>query len=133
MARFALIVEDDADLRPEMVEYLGRRGCCATGCGSLAEARQALGEALTNAAAPQYIICDIGLPDGDGLRLVEEFGALLPTTKWLLMSGNHDFERLDRELQSLPNLHQLLVIEKPFSLRVLQQFVDDNSSSSIAY
>lgn len=131
MARSVLIIEDDEYLRPEMVEYLGRRGCRATGCGSLAEARRALEEALTSTAPPQCIICDIGLPDGDGFRLLEEFAPRLPTTRWLLMSGSHDFGRLDIKLRSLPDLPRPLVVEKPFSLRALQQFIEGNSPSGL--
>lgn len=128
MTRLVLIVEDDIDLRPEVTEYLSRRGHRVVGCGSLAEARQALETALTSTTPPDRIICDIGLPDGDGLQLLEEFAPRLPMTAWLLMSGSHDFERLDTKLESFPLSHRPLVIEKPFSLQALLQFVDDDST-----
>jgi two-component system nitrogen regulation response regulator GlnG len=125
MAGFILIVEDDEDLRPELVEFLRRRGRRVKGCGSLAAARETLEETLAKGAAPQHIISDVGLPDGDGLALLSEFAHRLPDTRWLLMSGSHDVERLTKTLSKLVTPHRPLVIEKPFSLQVLQRFVDD--------
>lgn len=128
MAPFVLIVEDDEDLRPELVEFLRRRGRRVRGCDSLATARKTLEETLAKRTAPQHIISDIGLPDGDGLRLFSEFAHRLPDTRWMLMSGSHDVERLTTTLRDLVTPHPPLVIEKPFSLQVLQRFVDDRSS-----
>lgn len=124
MSFFILIVEDDEDLLPEMVEYLERRGFPVKGCGSLAAARQALETALTDADPPECVICDIGLPDGDGLRLLEEFAPRLAFTRWLLMSGSHDLDRLEVKLRAIPLAHPPMVIEKPFSLKDLRQFVE---------
>jgi DNA-binding NtrC family response regulator len=125
MASFVLIVEDDEDLRPELVEFLRRRGRRVRGCGSLAAARETLEETLAKRTAPQHIISDVGLPDGDGLGLFSEFAHRLPDTRWLLMSGSHDLDRLTKTLRHLVTPHPPLVIEKPFSLHVLQKFVDD--------
>ena len=125
MPSFVLIVEDDEDLRPELVEFLRRRGRRARGCGSLAAARETLEETLAKRSAPQHIISDVGLPDGDGLRLFSEFAHRLPATRWLLMSGSHDLERLTKALRDLATPNRPLVIEKPFSLQVLQSFVDE--------
>lgn len=125
MTSFVLIVEDDEDLRPELVEFLRRRGRRVRGCGSLAAARQALEETLAKRTAPQHIISDVGLPDGDGLGLFSEFAHRLPDTRWLLMSGSHDLDRLTKTLRHVVTPHPPLVIEKPFSLHVLQGFVDE--------
>lgn len=127
MARFVVIVEDDKDLRPEMVESLRKRGCRVSGCESLAAARRVLEEALAKNAPPQYVICDIGLPDGDGLTLFSSFAPRLPAARWMLISGSHDLARLGASLKSLPRLNPPLVIEKPFSLTTLREFVGDKS------
>lgn len=122
-----LIVEDDDDLRPELVEYLRRRGRRVSACGSLAAAREMLEKMLAKSAPPEHVISDVGLPDGDGLRLFSEFAPRLAGTRWLLMSGSHDIERLTKTLRSLVTPHPPVVIEKPFSLKLLQRFADDLS------
>lgn len=91
----------------------------------MAAARQALEETLAKRTAPQHIISDVGLPDGDGLGLFSEFAHRLPDTRWLLMSGSHDLDRLTKTLRHVATPHPPLVIEKPFSLHVLQGFVDE--------
>lgn len=125
MTRSVLIVEDDDDLRPELVEFLRKRGRRVSACGSLATAREALETMLVKRTPPEHVISDVGLPDGDGLRLFSEFAPRLAGTRWLLMSGSHDIERLTRTLRDLVTAHPPVVIEKPFSLKLLQRFVDD--------
>ena len=56
------MVEDTADLREELVDYLALQGYAVQGVGSLAEMWRALsGEAW------QVVVLDLGLPDGDGV------------------------------------------------------------------
>jgi PAS domain S-box-containing protein len=59
-----LLCEDDELVRESLVEVLGGMGCTVRGCGSLAEALAAL-----QAQAPELLITDLRLPDGDGLTL----------------------------------------------------------------
>lgn len=127
MTRSVLIVEDDDDLRPELVEFLRKRGRRVSACGSLAAARETLEKMLAKHTPPVHVISDVGLPDGDGLRLISEFAPRLSDTRWLLMSGSHDIDRLTKTLRNLVTPHPPVVIEKPFSLKVLQRFVDDLS------
>jgi DNA-binding response OmpR family regulator len=111
-----LVIEDDADLCVEIVEYLERRDHRVSGCGTVAVARQVLAE-LVGKAALDGVVCDVGLPDGDGLRLYIESVALTPNCRWILMSGGHDMERLRvvlRDLKIKP-----VVLEKPLPLKLL--------------
>lgn len=57
-----LIVEDEADLRDAMTDYLRLEGCAATGACTIAEC-------LPWLEAPEggVIVLDLGLPNGDGL------------------------------------------------------------------
>lgn len=109
-----LVVEDDADLCVEIVEYLERRNHRVSGRGTVAAARQAL---AADKASLEAVVCDVGLPDGDGLRFYMESVAHMPDCRWVLVSGAHDMERLRRELKDLKA--KPVVLEKPLPLKVL--------------
>jgi DNA-binding NtrC family response regulator len=111
-----LVVEDDADLCVEIVEYLERRNHRVSGCGTMAVARQVL-SALVAKGELDGVVCDVGLPDGDGLRLYTESVAETPNCRWILMSGAHDMERLRLLLKDLKT--KPVVLEKPLPLKLL--------------
>ena len=110
-----LVVEDDTDLRGEIVEYLARRRHEATGCGTIAAARDAL------AGRPEKpfeaAICDVGLPDGDGFQFFLDSVARTPGCRWVLMSGSHDVGRLREMLRD--RAARPVILEKPMPLRTL--------------
>lgn len=110
-----LVVEDDADLRVEIVEYLERRRHDATGCGTLAAARDAL--AVRPEIPFEAAICDVGLPDGDGLQFFLESVRRTPGCRWILMSGSHDLGRLREILRD--RSARPVILEKPIPLRTL--------------
>jgi DNA-binding response OmpR family regulator len=56
-----LIVEDDADLRLELSDYLSSRGYAVHGVGTLADADQLLHQGFA------LFLLDINLPDGSGM------------------------------------------------------------------
>ncbi|MGI8411153.1 MAG: response regulator transcription factor [Solirubrobacteraceae bacterium] len=70
MAPTLLIVEDDAPLRDVLVRSLRAEGFLASGAGS---GRELLERAL--AVAPDALVIDIGLPDGDGRDLCQALRA----------------------------------------------------------
>ena len=117
-----LVVEDAAELRVEIVEYLERRNHWASGHGTMATARQALAEMLANGKL-DGVVCDIGLPDGDGLRLYSESVAQTPGCRWILMSGAHDMERLLEMLKDMKT--RPVVLEKPLPLRLLCDVLEE--------
>jgi len=65
--RRVLLVEDHRPTSLAMKSLLGRRGHTVTVAGNLAEARTAIA-----AHDFELLICDIGLPDGDGCELMGE-------------------------------------------------------------
>jgi DNA-binding NtrC family response regulator len=118
-----VIIEDDNDLRPEIVEYLERRKHHVIACDTLSAAREILEKAAQTASPPLAVISDVGLPDGDGIEFYVAFAPRLPSSHWILMSGAHDMDRLQRRLATLNGIRPPTIIEKPFSLRLLQQFI----------
>ncbi len=64
--RNILIVEDDVDLRDNIVEYLTLENFTVTGTGCALDFYQSLGAGVFNVA-----IVDIGLPDRSGLEIVK--------------------------------------------------------------
>ncbi len=114
-----LVIEDDADLCVEIVEYLERRDHRVSGCRTVAAARQAL---AADKASFEAVVCDVGLPDGDGLSLYIESAAGMPGSRWVLMSGAHDMERLRRELKDLKA--RPVVLEKPLPLKQLREALE---------
>jgi len=60
-----LLIDDDDDLRVEILEYLRRRRHDVTGCASIAEAGDAVARQIAAAQPPQAVICDLHLADGN--------------------------------------------------------------------
>lgn len=61
-----LVVEDEVDLRDAMVSYLNLEGFHADGVGSVAALK-----AWFNTHDCQIVLLDLGLPDGDGLDVLQ--------------------------------------------------------------
>ena len=121
-----LVIEDDKDLGAEIVEYLLRSGHEVDLCRTAAAARDALEAMTASGAVAGAVACDVGLPDGDGADLCLAFAPRTGATRWLLMSGSQDFERLEEMLAGLAP--RPIVIEKPVSLRRLRALLEGADS-----
>ncbi len=60
-----VVVEDEADLAFLLRRNLEQQGYRVTACGTLREARE-----VVRAAAPDLLLLDVNLPDGDGFELL---------------------------------------------------------------
>ena len=113
-----LLVEDEADLRTEIREYLQRRGHEVTDCGLLGDGRAAVRQLAAGSTPPEVIICDVNLPDGNGVDFYVAVSSELPNCQWVLMSGDPDLDQIDKVSGGI-GLAPCVVVEKPVSLRTL--------------
>lgn len=70
----------------------------AQGLPVVAEARDVAGIGSVLAAAPDVVVVDLALPDGDGLDIVRELSATLPATRLLVLSMASDTTTVARAL-----------------------------------
>lgn len=114
-----LLVEDDAELRREMLEYLARRAYTVTAVETIGGARDVLARSPTAGEALDVVLCDLNLGDGNGIDLFMEFAPLHPSCRWILMSGDPDPERLKNARHQDPALPPCTIVSKPVSMRTL--------------
>jgi len=91
-----LIVDDDPLIRRSLATFLGEEGHRAIQAGSVEEARARLEEA---AAATGVVLCDVGLPDGSGLDLLEMLGREHPATAAVMITGYGSVQTAVRALR----------------------------------
>jgi PAS domain S-box-containing protein len=87
-----LLVEDHADTRDALKIFLELKGYDVIVAGDVASALEAAGEPL------DVVVCDLGLPDGSGLDVVQRISTEQPI-KAIALSGYgspRDFERSSR-------------------------------------
>jgi DNA-binding response OmpR family regulator len=110
--RRVLLVDDDSMLRSSLAEQLEHDGGFATvQAGSCAEARARVRDGLY-----EFMILDVGLPDGDGRDLCREFRADGVTCPIILLTAKDSDADIVEGLASGANDH----IAKPFRFAVLE-------------
>jgi DNA-binding NtrC family response regulator len=113
-----VVIEDEPATRELIVGYLTRLGNRVTGCGTLAEAAQALRD-----LQPDVVVSDVGLPDGNGANFCLENVARLPHARWLVMSAQSDTLRHIRKVVKRPDAPPFSVFDKPVPLRALDDVI----------
>ena len=115
-----LVVEDDLTTRKALCQIFAIRGWAVDAAGTLAEGLRAL------ASAPDCVILDLSLPDGDGERILAAAESLGLNASILVISGVSDPVRLASvETRFRPaavflkpvNLEQVYEISNPIRLR----------------
>jgi DNA-binding response OmpR family regulator len=104
-----LLVEDDDLIANGLARALGASGHRVVVAGSLAAARRVVGEA-------SLVLCDLGLPDGDGLDLVAEIAATRPTVPVIVLTARTEEADVVAGLGS----GAIDYVTKPFHLAELQ-------------
>ncbi len=79
-----LVVDDDAAIRTVVREALRREGHVVETAGSVAEMRRAIGP-----FAPDVLVTDVVLPDGDGLDLMPEIALKHPGLPVIVLSARN--------------------------------------------
>jgi DNA-binding response OmpR family regulator len=108
-----LVVEDD----PELLQVMGR-ALQATGHGVALAGSGEAGMKLFRADPPDVVVCDIVMPDRDGIELIPEMKTLSPGARILAISGRQMIGPLD-VLRLAERLGADRVLAKPFEMDVL--------------
>ena len=85
--RVALLVEDDADFRQSLAVLIGREGFETREAATLAEAR-----AMLAASTVDIVFADLGLPDGNGLELLDAGPSAPSRPDVVVITGNASVE-----------------------------------------
>jgi len=110
-AKRVLLVEDDAMLSASLAEQLTQEGAYTViRVDSCADARQAAADGLY-----EFMILDVGLPDGDGRALCRELRSQGTTCPILLLTAADSDEDTVKGLESGANDY----VTKPFRFAVL--------------
>lgn len=82
MKKHILIVDDEAEIRDLLAQYLGSAGFRTTTAATPAEAFAAI-----ERDAPDLVISDLQLEESDGLAMLEKIRVRLPRVPLILLTG----------------------------------------------
>ncbi len=125
------VAEDDADMRELLGSSLRNRGFDIDECSDGAELLAHLKQARAGARVPDLVISDVQMPGATGLEVLGWLTRRLPEVPCILITAFGDW----RTHRRAHNLGARVVIDKPFDLRVLHEFVHSvlaDSSSTVA-
>jgi CheY-like chemotaxis protein len=105
-----LLVEDDALAREVSSELLERNGCNVEAVASGAAAVR-----LWEASVERFdvLLCDVNLPDMNGLNLLERLRSQHPGLPAVVLTG---FATSDRQFEGLRHDRRTLLMQKPVDL-----------------
>jgi DNA-binding NtrC family response regulator len=111
-----LIVDDEVDLRERVKLVLGSVKYELTEAGDLAGLRRALA-----GPAPDVVILDLRLPDGNSLSALPELKQKWPASKVIILTGHGTVEVAEEAYKVDP---QLFLQSKPFDPGTLRALVE---------
>jgi two-component system response regulator RegA len=111
MPRRALIVEDEPDMVASLERLLRRRGLDVVAAGTVAG-----GLALVREMPLTLLVCDLRLPDGDGLEVVRAAYHARPRPPVIVMTGYSS----QGSRQAALAAGAAAYVSKPFSLAALE-------------
>lgn len=111
-----LIVDDEPPVRALLARWLTRWGCTVADAGS---ASQAL--ALMAANPADILLCDVNMPEQDGVWLAEQVHARWPQTAIVMSTGRDDPETVRASRKA----GAVAYVLKPFDPVLLRSALDD--------
>ncbi len=115
MKNRVLIIDDDADLRGLVGEYLTTSGHEVESVTTAAEARRRLG-----GDEPDVVLLDWRLPDADGLELLPEIKRRWPASEVIFVTG---FASFDTAVEAVKR-GAFHFLSKPFTLEALSPLIN---------
>ena len=109
-----LLVDDHEDTNRSLSLLLGRRGYKVRSATSLDAAEQLAGQEPFD-----VIVCDMSLPDGNGLELLARLRATPPVHGGIVLSGYNDDDDLERSRAAGYKAH----LAKPVDVGKLDQTI----------
>lgn len=113
-----LIVDDEPPVRRLLSRWLTRWGCTVTDAGS---ASQAL--ALMAADPADILLCDVNMPERDGLWLAEQVHARWPETAIVMSTGHDDPE----SVRASRKAGAMAYVLKPINPVLLRSAIEDTA------
>lgn len=113
-----LIVDDEPPIRALLARWLTSWGCTVADAGS---ASQAL--ALMAAEPADILLCDIGMPERDGIWLAEQVHARWPDTAIVMSTGRDD----PAAVRASRKAGAAAYVLKPFNPVLLRSAIEDTA------
>ena len=113
-----LVVEDDDLTRRIVVGALGEDNAMITG----ENAKDAIGSYLLH--APDIVFLDIGLPDMDGLSVLDQIIAVDPDAYIVMLSSHNDMQTVNRAYDAGAKGF----VSKPFKKEDLQAYIRSSAT-----
>lgn len=82
-----LIVDDDADVRLVLRALLTQQGYDTTEAGGMTSATESIERHLSGRESIDVVICDVRMPDGDGLELLRQIGDRCPRLPVVMLTA----------------------------------------------
>ena len=117
-----LIVDDEAPIRELLRRWVTGWGFGVRTVASAAEAIE-----LLTADPADIMLCDVAMPERDGLSLVEQVHAQWPQTAIVMTTGRDDPETV----KASRKLGAVAYVVKPFDPLMLHEALDVASASTV--
>ena len=109
-----LLVEHDADIAWEIVDFLGRRGISCRTCATAAQASAAFAE-----RRPDVVVLNAAVSAGNSVVFCLTQATTFPDVHWLLLDAGERLARLRHRALG----DRVCIVHRPVSLRFVHDFV----------